>query len=376
MARSTIVRHETVVGAFTLLCAAILMGGLIVKGAKVGFGSRHLVFTADAGHDLKKGAAVKMQGLEIGEVENVDLEETGVHVHVKIYPEFREFVHTDASFSIDEPPILGSSSVEVHPGVAKVPVQEGTNLPYKKTEGMLTKLQGAQGDVEKVLKRVTDMADKADQTLTGVNKIVDRVNAGEGIVGRLVRDEKLADNFVSGVSGVVALVDDVKAGKGVFALLKDEQLAPDIKQTVADVRSMTDAVSRGDGSLGRLMVNDTVVVRTEQVLQDVRGALARLEEITKGTTATTEKVQQVLETAKGTMEKLEGTIKNAEKVTGELAQVTEKINKGQGTLAKLVNDDAIFRETKALLKELRESVEDLREQAPINSFIGVVFSAF
>lgn len=29
-----------------------------------------------------------------------------------------------------------------------------------------------------------------------------------------------------------------------------------------------------------------------------------------------------------------------------------------------------------LLEELRESVEDLREQAPINSFSGVVFSAF
>ena len=40
------------------------------------------------------------------------------------------------------------------------------------------------------------------------------------------------------------------------------------------------------------------------------------------------------------------------------------------------SDDAIFKETRALLKELRESVEDLREQAPINSFIGVVFSAF
>ncbi len=40
------------------------------------------------------------------------------------------------------------------------------------------------------------------------------------------------------------------------------------------------------------------------------------------------------------------------------------------------SDDKLYKETKSLLKELRESVEDLREQAPINSFIGVVFSAF
>lgn len=376
MARSTIVRHETAVGGFTLLCAAILTGGLIVKGAKVGFGSRHLVFTSDAGHDLKKGAAVKMQGIEIGEVEDVDLEEKGVHVHLKVYPEFRDFVKSDAVAQIDEPPVLGSSSVEILPGRAPTPVEEKAHLKYEPKQGIMTKIQGAQGDVEKVLKRVTDIADKADETLTSVNKIVARIDNGEGVVGKLVRDEKLASDFEKGVNGMVSLVDDVKAGKGAFALLKDENLAPDIRQTVADVRSMTDAVARGDGSLGRLMTNDTIVVQSEDTLKDVRSALARLDEITKGTTATTEKVQQVLDTAKGTMEKLDGTIKNAEKVTGELASVTEKINKGQGTLSKLVNDDALFRETKALLKELRESVEDLREQAPINSFIGVVFSAF
>ena len=44
-----------------------------------------------------------------------------------------------------------------------------------------------------------------------------------------------------------------------------------------------------------------------------------------------------------------------------------------------VIDDAAGRTlatASSLDKELRESVEDLREQAPINSFIGVVFSAF
>src|SRR4051812_26467391 len=176
MARSTIVRHETAVGAFTLLCVFIVSSGLIVKGAKVGFGSRHLVFTADAGHDLKKGAAVKMQGIEIGEVEDVDLEQKGaspdVHVHIKVYPEFREFVRSDAKVGIAEPPILGSSYVEITPGIAPVAITEGTSVEYKSSEGIMTKLQGAQGDVEKVLKKVTDIADKADQTLASVNKVV------------------------------------------------------------------------------------------------------------------------------------------------------------------------------------------------------------
>src|SRR4051812_20775866 len=161
MARSTIVRHETVVGAFAILCAAILGGGLVVKGAKVGFGSRHVTFKADAGHDLKQGAAVKMQGIEIGEVTDVDLEgDSKVHVHVKIYPEFRKFVHADAVAAIVEPPILGSASVEIEPGAGTSAVVEGQVLDYTPKVGVLTKLQGAQNDVEKALKRVNDIADK------------------------------------------------------------------------------------------------------------------------------------------------------------------------------------------------------------------------
>jgi|SRR5579883_247124 len=376
MARSTIVRHETAVGAFALLVVSILAAGLIIKGAKVGFGSRHFTFTAkDGGHDLKKGAAVKMQGIEIGEVTGVDLEPTGVHVHAKVYPEFGSFVHRDAVARIAEPPIIGSTSVEVEPGKTG-DIEEGETLKYEEKPGLLSKFQGAEGEVDKIVKKANDIADKADHTLDTVNQVLDRVNAGQGIVGRLVKDEKLSSDFSTGVEGMIALVDDVKNGRGAFALLKDEQLAPDIKQAVADVRSMTDAVARGDGSLGRLMTHDDLVVQGEKTLQDVRAALARLDEIATQTTKTTEKVQQVLDEAKGTLAKLDGTIKNAEKTTGQLAELTEKVNKGQGSLAKIVNDDALFRETKALLKELRESVEDLREQAPINSFIGVVFSAF
>jgi phospholipid/cholesterol/gamma-HCH transport system substrate-binding protein len=375
MARSTVVSHETAVGAFAILVVAILGGLLVVKGARVGFGSRQVVFTSDASNDLKLGATVKMQGIEVGEVSEVSLlKDNKVEVRLKVFPEYRDNVKTD-SVAFIENPIIGSGYVDLRPGVAAT-IADGDRITGHVDSGIMGQVQESKDDLKKLLVKVNSIADKADGTLGTVAAMVSRVNAGEGLVGRLMNDEKLADELVSGVRGVTQVVQDVKDGKGAFALLKDETLGPDIKQAVADVRSMTDAIARGDGTLGRLMTSSTLATEGEGVLKDVRGALARLDQISKDTTATTAKVQEVLGSAKGTLDKLDGTIKNAEKITGELAQVTEKINKGQGTLAKLVNDDAIFKETKALLKELRESVEDLREQAPINSFIGVVFSAF
>ncbi|MBI3724245.1 MCE family protein [bacterium] len=376
MARSTVVRHETAVGAFVTLVCVILAGLLIVKGTRVGFGSRHVTFRDDAGHDLKQGAAVRMNGIEIGEVSDVSLDkDNSVLVSLKVFPDFRDQVRDGSRAVIVEPPLFGSTAVEITSGTGAA-VKEGATLEREHREGLVAKVQSSANDLQKVVDRVNKVADRAEDLLVTVNAMTKKINDGHGLAARLMNDEALADEVSGTLKNVRLLLEDVNAGKGAYAVLKDPSLAPDFRAVVADVRSMTDAIARGDGSIGRIMTNPTFAQETEGVLHDVRGALGRLEAITKDTQNTTEKVQQVLDAARGTLEKLDGTIKNTEKITNDLAQVTDKINKGNGTLAKLVNDDALYRETKALLKELRESVEDLREQAPINSFIGVVFSAF
>lgn len=68
-------------------------------------------------------------------------------------------------------------------------------------------------------------------------------------------------------------------------------------------------------------------------------------------------------------ENLRNTIKNIEEITG-------KINQGKGTLGKLINDDRVHANTDNLIKEVRDAMEDSREQAPITSFIRAALLAF
>lgn len=56
--------------------------------------------------------------------------------------------------------------------------------------------------------------------------------------------------------------------------------------------------------------------------------------------------------------------------------ITDKINRGSGTVARLINEDKIYSQTDELVKELRETIEDAREQAPITSFIRAALTAF
>lgn len=59
-----------------------------------------------------------------------------------------------------------------------------------------------------------------------------------------------------------------------------------------------------------------------------------------------------------------------------MRDITEKLNTGKGTFGKLINEDKIHTQTESLVKELRETIEDAREQAPITSFIRAALTAF
>jgi len=66
-----------------------------------------------------------------------------------------------------------------------------------------------------------------------------------------------------------------------------------------------------------------------------------------------------------------------------VADITTKINNGEGTLGRLINENEVhtnvnttLTDAQIVLRELREGLEDLREQAPVTSFIRAALSAF
>ncbi len=74
---------------------------------------------------------------------------------------------------------------------------------------------------------------------------------------------------------------------------------------------------------------------------------------------------------------------NVRETIANVRDITQKINEGRGTLGLLVNDDELHRNANTLVtdaqtvvKELRESLEDTREQAPVTSFVRAALTAF
>lgn len=380
MMRSTVVRQELAVGAF--ICAAAVVVGLAayVKTRERGLiGGTSFRFSAPHGSGLQPGAPVLMQGIQVGEVSDIQLTpESHVLVTCQVAPRFADSVRADAVATIVEPPLLGSTKVEVTPGKLTSPTVMADQELAGGIQGSLTaRLDQLQGRVDEVVAKVDGFVTQASTTLESVDRVVAQVDGGKGLVARLMTDEQLAKDVADTAARLSRVAEQIDEGEGLVSLaVRDAGLAKNVLASAEGVAAIVSRADAGEGTLGRLLRDEAIADEATGLMRDARGALQRLDELNVQTQRSLEKVQTLLETANKAVGDVEGLLANADRVSGELADTLHRVNQGQGTVAAFLNDDAVYRETRSLLKELRESVEDLREQAPINSFIGVVFSAF
>ena len=59
-----------------------------------------------------------------------------------------------------------------------------------------------------------------------------------------------------------------------------------------------------------------------------------------------------------------------------LNAITDKINHGEGTLGLLVNDESLYLEVKQMINDIRATVDEMRETSPIVTFSSIFFGAF
>lgn len=333
-----IAKNETVVGGFLLVAIAASAAFLVAKAGAQGWarGTKRFTIEAASGKNLREEAPVRMRGIQVGVVEAIDMDaRSQVRVTFRVEPKYARNVKTDAFARVIEPPILGTSFIDLDPGTPELDVHPGGGLRTMPEPSLFANLEESVADVKKIVSQVSAFVEDAAKTMKEVNAMAREVSPAD--VGTIVRNAARASE---------------------------------------DLAETTAAIRRREGAVGRLLADDTLVRESEMLVAKTRESLAAMDRLTVELTAQLQKISARLDSTGVSFENLKTVVDNTARLSGELAILTERINQGKGTLGKLMNDDAIFVEAKGVLKELRESVQDLREQAPINSFIGVVFSAF
>lgn len=133
-------------------------------------------------------------------------------------------------------------------------------------------------------------------------------------------------------------------------------------QMTDDLKLVTDKLASGEGTVGKLLTDDSVYNDTAVVMANLRSLSDR---ITAG---------------EGTIGKLltedSEVYNNVDATMVAVREITESINAGEGTIGRLVRDAKLYDEATLLVEDIRAAVDDLREASPITSFGSVMFGAF
>lgn len=177
-------------------------------------------------------------------------------------------------------------------------------------------------------------------------------------------------NLETTIASIKEVSSKISRGEGTIGrLVNDEGLYNEYQALGKDVRALTarlqdiaDKVAKGEGTLGKLVADDSVYTNIQAVAANLREISDRLNQ------------------GQGTLGKLlskdDQLYRDVADTAASLKNLTAKIERGEGLLGKLATDDSLYIEAKAALGEVRAAVEDFRETSPVISFTQLLFGAF
>jgi phospholipid/cholesterol/gamma-HCH transport system substrate-binding protein len=281
--------------------------------------------------ELKEGDPVKMAGVEVGHVQRIELADNKVEVVITVNR--KASVKTDSKASIKFVGLMGQNYISLTFGSTDAPKAAANALLETEEQAdlnsLMVKLQGVAEGVEGLTKNFsgenfsnllgpfTDFIKENNPRLSAIlgnlQTISTRIAQGEGTVGKMINDDTLYYSALSTVSNLNTTVADAKP------------LFDELKLTLDQARSVVTQVNEGQGTIGKLIKDETLYRETTTAMVNLR-------------------------------------------------EILQKINQGQGSVGQLVNDPGFINNAKLTLQKVEKATEGLEDQGPL-SVLGIAVNS-
>lgn len=283
--------REKMVGLFIVITMGLALGILVFIGRGQHWFKKKTTFYTyfNEGYNLKPGAQVKIFNTWIGFVEQMELtRENRVKITIKIFENDAAKIRADSIATVDSPTIIGSEFIAITPGSPEKPaIPKGgiINSKAKKNIGEYLKEYEIQQKIEDF--------------------------------GQLISDLKM-----------------------VMERLKDPE-GP-LFSVLYDIKEVTNKLNKGEGSLGRLFMEEDLYREVRTAIKDLRETSASIKELS-------DNVAEGIHLLPDTMEKINDTAHKLDHVMSRLKTATERAPEMQRQV-----EDALI-EVDRILESLKKS---------------------
>lgn len=258
------------------------------------------LFTAfDSASGLETRAAVRMAGVKIGFVKDIKLVGRRAQVGMSILPRYK--VPKGSRATLASLGLIGERYIEITPGEGASVIPAGEmveSAPSVSFDQLGSLLLSVAEDIKEVGRSIREMT--GEQSRTSLQNVLGNLDAFSRDLDGFMNENR--DNLESGIRHA-------------------SQAAREFEQRVKDVSQSI----------------DETVVLLKNIAQENR------------------------ETVKFNLEKIKELLTRLEESLRRLSESLDKINKGQGTLGKLINDPGLYEEAEETLNSVKKTVEPLTQ---------------
>src|ERR1700677_638990 len=334
------------VGVIVLVSTVILVTLLFLMTSSSGLGilSHKLTVTTyfENSAGLKTGAAVQLEGVTIGTVKSVTIDNsperklTPVKVIMKLNDKFTSSLKKDSKASLSTVGVLGDTVVDINSQFAAGPsLQDGDELKTTETPSLTDVVKASQGTIESL-----------NVILAKMNVIVDNLQSGKGSVGQLINNPDLYNKADKTVDELLTLEKNLNAGRGsIGKLMTDDTMYNRLNDAAGKLEGIANSLNAGKGTAGMLLKDDSMYKNLNSTLAHANSILEQAD------------------AGKGGLGLMLKDPKFREDLSNTLTQVNtlvSGVNEGRGTLGKLVNDDQAYTNVNKLLTASTDLVTTIR----------------
>jgi phospholipid/cholesterol/gamma-HCH transport system substrate-binding protein len=375
-----------------VLAGLLILVYLSLKIGKLGFGPGGgflLHLELDNAVGLTQEGEVLVAGIPVGVVEQIRLVDSKAVLTLRIQDDV--VLPVDSTASLRTQGVLGEKYVEIQPGSSVQPLRDGNHLrpgiPPADLDRLGSRLNSISADVEGITKRLARVfgtpegEENVKGLLTGLHdaavglrgvvtenretlrvslenaraltgELIDLVEANRGTLEETLANSRaftqtlrerapaIADNLETVTADLGEVV--VENRNNLNQTLQNlREVTGKFAATLDAVESLAVAAGSTDGTLGRL-------IRDDSLYEDLRGTLGALKRLLTR-----------LDQGEGTLGRLLTDETAYAELTGSLENlrsISEKVNRGEGTLGKLVNEQSVHENLNDTLEGITDFV--------------------
>jgi len=302
------------VGLFVVLGAASVWGVYRLVEETAGGGSGYTVWAHfEDAQGLVPRSRVLIAGIRVGYIERIRLDGDRARIDLNIESEVP--LHRDATVSKRTASILGEALLVIAPGSAREPrLADGDRITTAEgsasTDDILESVSQTARSVQKValqlervfgtdeggrqlssaLRNLSEALEAANRTITDNEEVISstlrNVEATTETAGPQIL--RILDNVEATTADVRGIIGNNRegleeaGGQVVDTIASINRASSELEAVLADIRQVTDRTARGEGTVGRLTSDETLIDEVEGVVEgvgDIIGPVSRLQTI-------------------------------------------------------------------------------------------------